>query len=427
MRTPSTFANRKGLISWALYDWANSAFPTVIITFIFGTYFTQGIAVDEITGTSQWGYGMSVSAIFVAVLLPVLGAIADQRGPRKPWLFFFTIVAVVATACLWFARPDTNYVLMALIMAGLANFAFEAGVVFYNSMLPDIAPNKKIGRISGWSWGAGYAGGLCCLSLALIGFVQTEEPWFGVDKIDAANIRATTLLVALWFLTFSMPLFFLTPDKKPTGVKVGVAVHSGIRTLIKTLKQARHHKDLARYLLARMIYTDGLNTLFAFGGIYAAGTFGFTFTELIQFGIAINVTSGIGAATFAWIDDWVGSKKTIIISIVALTILSTLILFIETKELFWIFGLMLGVFVGPAQAASRTLMARMAPPDLRTEMFGLYAFSGKATAFLGPAALAFTTDIFSSQRAGMATMVVFFVVGGFLLLTVNEKHSASAD
>ena len=176
-----------------------------------------------------------------------------------------------------------------------------------------------------------------------------------------------------------------------------------------------------------MIYTDGLNTLFAFGGIYAAGTFGFTFTELIQFGIAINVTSGIGAATFAWIDDWVGSKKTIIISIVALTILSTLILFIETKELFWIFGLMLGVFVGPAQAASRTLMARMAPPDLRTEMFGLYAFSGKATAFLGPAALAFTTDIFSSQRAGMATMVVFFVVGGFLLLTVNEKHSASAD
>ena len=427
MRTPSTFANRKGLISWALYDWANSAFPTVIITFIFGTYFTQGIAVDEITGTSQWGYGMSVSAIFVAVLLPVLGAIADQRGPRKPWLFFFTIVAVVATACLWFARPDTNYVLMALIIAGLANFAFEAGVVFYNSMLPDIAPNKKIGRISGWSWGAGYAGGLCCLSLALIGFVQTEEPWFGVDKIDAANIRATTLLVALWFLTFSMPLFFLTPDKKPTGVKVRVAVYSGIKTLIKTLKQVRHHKDLARYLLARMIYTDGLNTLFAFGGIYAAGTFGFTFTELIQFGIAINVTSGIGAATFAWIDDWVGSKKTIIISIAALTVLSTLILFIETKELFWIFGLMLGIFVGPAQAASRTLMARMAPTDLRTEMFGLYAFSGKATAFLGPAALAFTTDIFSSQRAGMATMVVFFVVGGFLLLTVNENHSASAD
>ena len=427
MRTASTFANRKGLISWALYDWANSAFPTVIITFIFGTYFTQGIAVDEITGTSQWGYGMSVSAIFVAVLLPVLGAIADQRGPRKPWLFFFTIVAVVATASLWFAKPDTKYVLMALIMAGLANFAFEAGMVFYNSMLPDIAPNNKIGRISGWSWGAGYAGGLCCLLFALIGFVQTEEPWFGVDKIDAANIRATTLLVALWFLTFSMPLFIFTPDKKPTGVKVTTAVYSGIRTLIKTLKQVRHHKDLARYLLARMIYTDGLNTLFAFGGIYAAGTFGFTFTELIQFGIAINVTSGIGAATFAWIDDWIGSKKTIIISITALTILSTLILFIETKELFWIFGLMLGVFVGPAQAASRSLMARMAPAAMRTEMFGLYAFSGKATAFLGPAALAFTTDIFSSQRAGMATMVLFFVVGGFLLLTVNEKHSASAD
>ena len=150
MRTPKTFANRKGLISWALYDWANSAFPTVIITFIFGTYFTQGIAVDEITGTSQWGYGMSVSAIFVAVLLPVLGAIADQRGPRKPWLFFFTIIAVVATACLWFARPDTNYVLMALIMAGLANFAFEAGMVFYNLKREKcllVGFNNKLGQI----------------------------------------------------------------------------------------------------------------------------------------------------------------------------------------------------------------------------------------------------------------------------------------
>ena len=314
MKNPIKFANRKGLISWALYDWANSAFPTVIITFVFGTYFTQGIATDELEGTSQWGYAMSVSAILVAILLPVLGAIADQQGPRKPWLSSFTLIAVISTAFLWFAKPHTDYVLLALIMAGLANFAFEAGMVFYNSMLPDIAPNKRIGRISGWSWGAGYAGGLCCLLLALIGFVQTEEPWFAVGKIDAANIRATTLLVALWFLTFSMPLFFLTPDKRPTGVKVGAAIYSGSRTLIKTLKQVRHHKNLARYLLARMIYTDGLNTLFAFGGIYAAGTFGFTFTELIQFGIAINVTSGIGAAAFAWIDDWIGSKKTIISS-----------------------------------------------------------------------------------------------------------------
>ena len=170
-----------------------------------------------------------------------------------------------------------------------------------------------------------------------------------------------------------------------------------------------------------MIYTDGLNTLFAFGGIYAAGAFGFTFTELIQFGIAINLTSGIGAVTFAWIDDWLGSKKTILISLSALMVLSVLILIIETKSLFWFFGLMLGIFVGPAQAASRSLMAHIAPPALRTEMFGLYAFSGKVTAFLGPATLAVVTDMFNSQRAGMATIVIFLALGATILLFVNDQ------
>ena len=427
MNVPGTYADRKGLVSWALYDWANSAFPTVIITFVFGTYFTKGIAIDEITGTSQWGYAMSISAVFVAVLLPIFGAIADQSGPRKPWLLLFTLMSVLATSFLWFAKPDTSYVFWALIFAGLANFSFEAGMVFYNSMLPDIVPEKRLGRMSGWSWGFGYAGGLCCLLIALVGFVQTEEPWFGVGQEDAANIRATSVLVALWFLIFSMPLFFLTPDKKSNSIRIKDAIYGGINSLNKTLIRLRDYKDIVRFLFARMIYTDGLNTLFAFGGIYAAGTFGFTFIELIQFGIAINITSGIGAVAFAWIDDWVGSKKTILISITALIMLSILILIIETKSLFWFFGLMLGIFVGPAQAASRSLMAHMAPPALRTEMFGLYAFSGKVTAFLGPVTLAVVTDIFSNQRAGMATIVVFLLVGALLLLFVNERYPNTVD
>ena len=174
-----------------------------------------------------------------------------------------------------------------------------------------------------------------------------------------------------------------------------------------------------------MIYTDGLNTLFAFGGIYAAGSFGFSFTEIIHFGIAINLTSGLGAVAFAWIDDWIGPKKTILVAILALIFLSTTLLIIESKTLFWIFGLALGLFVGPAQAASRSLMAHMAPEKIRTEMFGLYAFSGKATAFLGPAAVAFATDVFGSQRAGMSTIVIFFVVGALLMLRVQDTSKTA--
>ena len=414
---PST---KTGVFAWALYDWANSAFPTVVITFVFATYFTQGIVKDEVTGTSLWGYAMSVSGLAVALFAPLLGAISDQTGRRKPSLAIFTGIAVLSSAFLWFAEPDPKYIIWALVFAGVGNFAFESGMVFYNAMLPDIARKDSLGRISGWAWGAGYAGGLVCLVIALIGFVQTDTPWFGLEKDAAANIRATTLLVSIWFLVFSIPLFAFTPDRAPTLMPIGKAIYNGLEALLSTLRKVQEYRQIVRYLLARMIYTDGLNTLFAFGGIYAAGSFGFSFTEIIQFGIAINLTAGIGAAAFAWIDDWIGPKKTILIAIVALVFLSSMLLITESKTLFWVFGLGLGIFVGPTQSASRSLMAHMAPESLRTEMFGLYALSGKATAFLGPAAVAFATDMFGNQRAGMSTIIVFFVIGALLMLRVSD-------
>jgi len=227
-------------------------------------------------------------------------------------------------------------------------------------------------------------------------------------------------MVALWLVVFSVPLFLFTPDRKRTDVPLGRAAREGVATLIDTLKKVRDYRNVFWFLIARMLYTDGLNTLFAFGGIYAAGTFGFSFTDLILFGIAINVTSGVGAFAFGWIDDRLGPKKTIIIALIGLIFLSIALLLIESKTLFWVFGLPLGIFVGPAQSASRSYMARLAPPELTTEMFGLYAFSGKATAFLGPAVLALATDMFTSQKAGMATILGFFVIGGLLLLKVPE-------
>jgi UMF1 family MFS transporter len=414
--------SKHGLIAWCLYDWANSAFPTVVITFVFAAYFTKGVAVDEITGTAQWGWAMSISALAVGLLSPILGAIADQGGRRKPWLLFFTVLTVLFSALLWQIKPEVSFVMLALVLAGLGNFAFEMGMVFYNAMLPEIAPKDKIGRLSGWGWGLGYIGGLICLALTLVGFVQTETPWFGLNKEFAEHLRATPVLVAVWFAIFAIPLFLFTPDKPSRGLSPVSAVREGLKTLTRTLKKITSYGQILRYLIARMIYTDGINTLFAFGGIYAVGTFGMSFSELIMFGIAINLTAGIGAVGFAWIDDKMGPKKVILIALVALTILGGILLIIQDKTLFWIFGVPLGLFVGPAQSASRSLMAHMAPPELRTEMFGLYAFSGKATAFVGPALLALATDMFQSQRAGMATILIFFIVGGILLLPVIDAR-----
>jgi UMF1 family MFS transporter len=418
----SSGEDRRGLVAWCFYDWANSAFPTVITTFVFAAYFTKGVAADAVSGTSQWGYAISLSGLAVAVLGPVLGAIADRTGRRKPWVLLFTIAAAIASAALWWVEAAPGFVALALVAVAVANFAFEMGMVFYNAMLPDLAPHARIGRWSGWGWGLGYVGGLACLGIVLVGFVQAERPWFGLDKAAAEHLRVTGPFVALWMLAFALPMFLFTRDRAAHKGAVLADVKAGLATLAATFSHLRDYKDVLWFLLARMVYTDGLNTLFAFGGIYAAGTFAMTFEELILFGIAMNVTAGLGAAGFAWADDKLGAKWTIRVSVVALTILGSIVLVVETKTLFWLFGVPLGLFVGPAQSASRSMMARLAPAEMRTEFFGLYAVSGKATAFIGPALVALFTDMFQSQRAGMASIVAFFVIGLVLLRRVPDAR-----
>ena len=231
--------NKRSVLSWALFDWANSAFPTIIITFVFATFFTEGIVSNTVKGTALWGYTMSISALAVAILSPIMGAVADKSGPRKPWLMFFMLLTVFSCYMLWLTKPDTSWILWALIFAGLGNFAFEAGMVFYNSMLPDISPARMWGRVSGYAWGAGYCGGLVCLLIALIGFIQTETPWFGLEKTDAENIRATTLLVGVWFLVFSIPLFIFTSDKTKSDSTLTSNIFNGLKSLIITFKKAK--------------------------------------------------------------------------------------------------------------------------------------------------------------------------------------------
>lgn len=413
----------RGIAAWCFYDWANSAFSAVISTFVFATYFTQDVVQDATHGTALWSLSVTISALVVAALSPPLGAIADASGRRKPWLFAFTSVSVAACFLLWFVRPDAAYIVLALVLYGIGNAGFEFGTVFYNAMLADIAPPSKIGRISGWGWGLGYAGGLVCLVVILLFFVQAATPLFGLDKAQAEHVRAAGPISALWFALFAIPIFLWTPDapKKRTGF---AAVKRGLADFTQSLRHLRRHGNVLRYLVAHMVYTDGLNTLFAFGGIYAAGTFHMDIAEVTLFGIALNITAGLGAASFAWIDDWIGAKKTVSIALAALIALSTAILLTHDKNLFWALALALGCFFGPAQAASRSLMARLAPPEVRTEMFGLFAFSGKATAFVGPFLLGTVTLAAGSQRAGLATVLLFFIAGLILLGFVREPERA---
>jgi MFS transporter, UMF1 family len=418
-------AGRRALLAWCTYDWANSAFPTVIVTFVFAAYFAKGVAADEVTGTSQWSFAISLSMLATAALGPLLGAIADHGGRRKPWVLAFTTLMASATALLWFAEPKADAVWWILLCFALANFAFETATIFYNAMLPAIAPPSMIGRLSGWGWGLGYTGGLVCLAVALVVLIRPDPPLFGLQAAAAEPVRATALLVAGWVAAFSLPFFLLTPDGASAVLSPAEAVRRGLRTLRGTVAQLRRHRQIALFLLAHMIYTDGLNTLFSVGGIYAAVTFGMDFDELLLFGIALNVTAGLGAFAFGWVDDWIGSKRTVLIALAGIGLLGAAILLVQTKLLFWAFALPIGIFLGPAQSASRSLMARISPPEVYTEMFGLYALSGKATAFMGPALFGWVTALTGNQRIGLSTILVFLLVGALLLLPVRVVRAGA--
>ncbi len=413
-------AGKAAIAAWCLYDWANSAFPTVVVTFVFAAYFERALAPSPEVATSQWGTAISLSALAVALLAPVFGAIADKSGRRKPWVALFTAICLVTGAGLWTVEPSLDFALRALILVAVANAAFELAHVFYNAMLPEISPRGMMGRISGWAWGLGYFGGLMSLVLCLLLLIWPDPPLFGLDAEMAEPVRATTLLVTAWFFVFSLPLFLLTPDSPAGGYSVAGAVREGLGQLVRTFVQLRRYANIAWFLLGRMIYIDGLNTLFVFGGIYAAGRFGMDTEEILLFAILLNVTAGLGAFAFGWIDDWIGAKRTIIISVIGLIVLGAAVLLVEGKLWFYIVGAALGVFVGPAQSASRSLMARLAPEEMRNEMFGLYAFSGKATAFLGPFVVTVLTAATDNMRIGMSSILVFLLVGLLIFLRVKE-------
>ncbi len=405
---------RGAVLAWCLYDWAYSAFNTVVVTFVIATYFVRAVASDPATGTAQWAAAQTVAGLVIAVCAAPLGAIADRGGRRRMMLAGFTGAMAALTACLWFVRPERAFALLALALVTGATIAYEIATVFYNAMLPEIAPPGRTGRVSGLAWGLGYVGGLACLALCLVLLVNPDPPLFGLSRIGAEPVRATALLAAAWIALFSWPVLLLAPNE---GRRLGWArsVREGLAALAVTIRAAARDRGLRGFLLARMLYTDGLTALFAFGAIFAAGTFRMGAQEVLVLGIALNVSAGAGALGFAFVEDRIGARATVLVSLAALTALGAGVLAARTVGTFWGLALALGLFVGPAQAASRSLMARIAPAEARNAHFGLYALSGRVTGFLGPLGLAIVTASTHSQRAGMAVILVLLAAGGLLL------------
>lgn len=406
---------RREITSWCLYDFANSAFTTLVVTFIFSQFYTRVIAEDVIHGTVMWSRAVMISAVIVALSMPVAGAIADFSRRKKLFLFIATLVTIVFTVLLFFMGPGMAF--EAAVIFIIANVAYEAGQALYNAFLPEISTQKNSGRISGYGWALGYVGGLAALAIALS---MVQGSWLP----DAAyfSVRATNLLVAIWFTLFSVPLFlFLRERGTSRPPDDGLYVREGVRRVLDTFRHLRRYREAGKMLLARLIYNDGLVVIFSFGAIYATSVFGMDTADAIKLGITLNVAAAIGAFGLGFLNDVIGGKWTIAITLVVLIIATAFGATAETPTGFWIAAVGIGLMVGPNQAASRSLLASMIPSEKHGEFFGFFAFSGKLASVAGPFVYGTVVLLTENHRYAMGSIIIFFVVGLLLLLSVDEK------
>ena len=400
---------KKIVFAWSLYDFANQPFSTIIVTFIYSAFFTKVIAPNEEIGTAMWANAIAFSAIITAILSPIFGAFADHGGFRKSLLIIFTCICSLFTMLLYF--PDSGDVYLALFLFIVANISFELGAVFCNSYLSDLADNKNSGRVSGFAWGLGFIGGILALLLSVFMF----------DLNNPNELRSINILVGVWFLVFSFPAFLILRDKKRNKFKE-IHLLDSFLSIKETFRSISKYRIISKFLIARLFFNDGLITIFALGGIYAVSTLNFNFDEVMQLGIILNIAAGIGSFIFGYVEDKIGVKKIINISLLIL-IFATLIAYIapETefpKELFWIAAVLIGLMVGPNQSCSRSLMRKLTPEDKKNEFFGFFALTGKATSFLGPLLFGIVTFYYDQQLA-LWIVIFFFVIGLFLFNRIN--------
>ena len=455
---PRAWPPRRAVGSWILFDWAAQPFFTLVVTFIFAPFFASALASDPVTGQALWGYAIAAAGLCIAVMSPLLGGIADMTGPRKPWIAAFGALLVLGSALLWFARPG-HPLAVPIALAGvvLGTIGAEFATIFNNAMMTRLAPPERLGRLSGTGWAVGYAGGLVSL-LFVLGLLAADPatgltqlglaPLFGLDAAAREGDRAAGPLAALWFVVFVTPMFLFTPDAPRTGASFAMAASLGLAELRSTLSLVLRWPAMARFLLANMIYQDGLAALFAFGAIYGAGMFGWGIVEVGVFGILLTVTGTFGAFVGGRLDDAIGPKAVILGSLAVLILCCVGILSLGKAHLLFVIpaapgapgdglygsapekaylaiGLLIGLVAGPLQAASRSLMARLAPPDQSGRFFGLFALSGKVTSFMGPMLVALATDLSNRQEAGVAVLVGFFGLGALLLARVTITKSGA--
>ena len=448
---PRKYPPRSAVISWIFFDWATQPYFTLITTFVFAPYFATHVAADPASGQSLWGFATAAAGLLIAVMSPVLGAIADASGRRKPWIAGFGALLVIGSCLMWFSKPGDLSVIPFLLLAyGIATVGVEFATVFNNAMMPTLVPPERIGRLSGTGWATGYIGGILSLILVL-GFLAANpengrtlfgfKPLFGLDAVTHQGDRITGPLTGVWFVIFVLPMFLLTPDY-PAKRPVRAALREGLIERRETLRDLPKQKSIAAFLLANMIYTDGLVSLFAFGGIYAAGTFGWNTIQIGTFGIILAIAGTLGGWLGGKLDDAFSPKYVIDGSMCMLLFAIVEILLVEKDSILFIkvtppvpggalfasaaeraylvLGCLIGAAGAPLQAASRSLLIRIAPKDRIAQYFGLFALTGKVTSFVGPLSIGIITALTVSQKAGMAVLVLFFIAGLVLLARVRD-------
>ncbi len=407
----------KKILNFALYDFANSAFTTIIITFIFSTYFAKQIAPNPVLGQSYWGWAIGTTGILVAIIGPILGSYADKKNFTEFFIKLFTIICISLTTLLWFSKPSEKYLLFTLIIVALANFFYELSLIFYNSILKRISKTSDLGKSSGFSFALGYIGGILILIICIKIFIDNDVLPFGLSKENSENIRATSIVVAVWYLIFSIPFLFSLKKK----INNKIELPSDNIKKIKDLIWNNGLNNLGKFLIARMLYADGLNAIIVMGGIFAVGVFNLEIKDLLILSILMNVTAFIGAIVGGYANDKFSSKSVIIFSLLGLIISSSIILFVKSQLFFLIFAAINGFFIGPIQSASRVFITKSIDENNQASGFGLFALSGKLTSFIGPLLVSTITYISSSQRIGFSSAIILLLIGLLILLKVKKN------
>lgn len=422
---------RRAVASWALWDWGSSAYSTIVVTFVFAPYLTGTVAGPEgvagISGATWLAIATAVSGVLIAVLAPVTGQRADAGGHRRRSLGVFSALTIGSTLGLFFVRDAPAYLWLGLVLMAAGSVFMEFAYVSYNAMLHQISTPATIGRISGLGWGSGYLGGIVVLLGAFVLFISPDVGLFGVTDADGLRYRVLALVVAVWFAIFAIPVLLTVPEVVPTqtGPTSFLASYATLIRDVRTLFRTDRH--VVWFLLASAVYRDGLAAVFAFGAVLAVSVYGLTASQVVIFGVAANVVAAAGAFTGGLLEDRVGPKRIVLVALAGLVGSATVLLFASGPTMFWIFGLALCLWVGPAQASSRSFLARLARPQQEGQLFGLYATTGRAVSFLAPGLFALFAGGFGSDRMGIVGIALVLLAGGVWLCFVHPPSDRPLD